>query len=202
MSIDGKIALPSRKQTRISNEEDIARVHRLRNECDGILVGIGTVMSDDPKLTVKEKYVENPRKPLRIVLDSKGRTPRDAKVLNEDAPTLIVTSQSSESTFGSARTLRLGKNTVDLHALMHHLHEMGLRKLLVEGGETVIWSFLREGLVDELRVFIGSMIIGGRMSPTMAGGEGSASFEEIIRLELKRITQIGDGALLEYEVKC
>jgi len=201
MSIDGKIALPSRKQTRISNEEDIARVHRLRNDCDGILVGIGTVLSDDPKLTVKEKYVQNAGKPLRIVLDSKGRTPPGAEVLSGDHPTLIVTSEGCESTFGQAEVARFGMEKVDLCALMGFLHDRGLRKLLVEGGETVIWSFLREGLVDELKVFVGSMIIGGEGSPTMAGGEGSASFEEIIPLVLKRSTQLGDGMLLEYEVK-
>jgi 2,5-diamino-6-(ribosylamino)-4(3H)-pyrimidinone 5'-phosphate reductase len=201
MSLDGKIALPSRKQTRISNEEDMARVHRLRNECDAILVGVGTVLSDDPELTVKEKYVEDVKNPLRIVLDSKGRTPLEAQVLKGDAPTLIVTSKGSESTFGQAEVARFGQDRVDISSLLRHLHEKGIRKVLVEGGETVIWAFLREGLADELRVFVGSMVIGGERSPTMAGGEGAAAFEDIIPLILRGSTQLGDGVLLEYEVK-
>ncbi|MCK4445175.1 MAG: 2,5-diamino-6-(ribosylamino)-4(3H)-pyrimidinone 5'-phosphate reductase [Thermoplasmata archaeon] len=201
MSVDGKISLPSRKQTRISSEEDIARVHRLRNECDAILVGVGTILADDPKLTVKEKYVENPRNPLRVVIDSEGRTPSDAEVLSGDAPTLIVTTEGCATTFGQADLTRCGEDKVDLHSLMSFLYERGVRKLLVEGGETVVWSFLKEGLVDELKVFVGSMVIGGTGSPTLAGGEGAASFDDIISLTLKNSARLGDGVLLEYEVK-
>jgi 2,5-diamino-6-(ribosylamino)-4(3H)-pyrimidinone 5'-phosphate reductase len=201
MSSDGKIALPSRKQTRISNDEDMARVHRLRNACDAVLVGIGTILSDDPKLTVKEKHVEEVNNPLRVVLDSNGRTPLNSEVLSGDSPTLIFTSESCNATFDKADVARFGTERVDLRSAMGFLHERGVRKLLVEGGETVIWSLLQEGLVDELKVFVGSMIIGGTGSPTMAGGEGAASFEEIIPLTLAGSTQLGDGLLLEYEVK-
>lgn len=201
MSIDGKIALPSRKQTRISSEEDIARVHQLRNECDAILVGVGTILSDDPKLTVKEKYVEEGRNPLRVVLDSGGRTPTNSQVLSGDAPTLIVTTEGCTTTFDRADSTRCGEEKIDLHSLMRFLYERDVRKLLVEGGETVIWSFLEEDLVDEVKVFIGSMVIGGMGSPTMAGGKGAASLEDTIPLVLKSSTQLGDGLLLEYEVK-
>lgn len=200
-SVDGKIALPSRRQTRISNDEDIARVHRLRNECDAILVGVGTILVDNPKLTVKEKYVAEVSNPLRVVLDSKGRTPLDAEVLSGDASTLIVTSESSDSTFGQADVARFGKDRVDIRATTEFLHGRGVGKLLVEGGETVIWSFLKQGLVDELKVFIGSMIIGGTSSPTVAGGEGATAFEDITLLTLQNSTRLGDGILLEYEVK-
>lgn len=202
MSVDGKIALPSRRQTRISNEEDMARVYRLRNECDAVLVGVGTIISDDPKLIVKGEYVESPKKPLRIVLDSRGRTPLDAEVLSQDAPTLIVTTVGCDSSFGDVDLARCGEERVDLHSLMEILNEKGVKRLLVEGGETVIWSFLKEGLADEVKVFIGSMVIGGTESPTMAGGGGAASLEETIPLVLKRSTRLGDGILLEYEVKC
>jgi 2,5-diamino-6-(ribosylamino)-4(3H)-pyrimidinone 5'-phosphate reductase len=201
MSSDGKTALPSRKQTRISNDEDMARVYRLRNVCDAVLVGVGTILSDNPKLTVKEKHVEEVNNPLRVVLDSKGRTPLDSEVLSDDAPTLILTSESCSSTFGEAEVARFGTKKVDLQSALEFLHERGVRKLLVEGGETVIWSFLKEGLFDELKVFVGSMVIGGTGAPTVAGGEGAASFEEIIPLTLAGATQLGDGLLLEYEVK-
>jgi len=74
MSADGKIALPTKKQIRISSEEDIKRMYQLRNESDAVLVGIGTILTDNPKLTVKETYVHHPRQPLRVILDSKCRT--------------------------------------------------------------------------------------------------------------------------------
>src|SRR5512136_1773557 len=89
MSADGKIASPMRKQMQISCDEDIKRMYRLRNECDTVLVGVGTILTDNPKLTVKEKYVKHPRQPLRVVLDSKGRTPPHALVLNNVSKTLI-----------------------------------------------------------------------------------------------------------------
>jgi len=112
MSIDGKIALANRKQMRISNEEDMKRVYMLRNECDAVLVGIGTVLNDDPKLTVKEKYVKNPSQPLRIVLDSNFRTPKNAEVMSKDAPTLIVTT-CREFKEGNIEVIKCGKGKVD-----------------------------------------------------------------------------------------
>ncbi len=200
MSADGKIALPSRRETKISNREDLVRVHKLRNEADAILVGIGTVFADDPKLTVGEKYVKPTKHPLRIVLDSKGRTPAKARVLDSSAKTLIVTNEYCTRDFPGAEVLRIGKWRVDLTALVKKLDAMGIKTLLVEGGENVLWSFLREGIADELSVFVGSMIIGGTASPTLAGGEGFRSFDRARRLKLIECRKLGDGALLRYEV--
>jgi len=81
-----------------------------------------------------------------------------------------------------------------------HLEKSGIRTLLVEGGGTVMWSFFRQGLVDEMSVFVGSMIIGGKTSPTLAGGEGFGSLEETTRLKFVSCEQLGDGVLLRYEV--
>ena len=200
MSVDGKIALPTRKETKISNREDLERVHRMRNEVDAILVGIGTILADDPKLTVGEKYAKVVKQPLRIVLDSHGRTPKTARVLNDQAKTLIVTNESCTKTFSGADVARFGKDRVDLKALVGHLEKSGIRTLLVEGGGTVMWSFFRQGLVDEMSVFVGSMIIGGKTSPTLAGGEGFGSLEETTRLKFVSCEQLGDGVLLRYEV--
>lgn len=201
MSADGKIALPSRKQTRISNEEDMKRVHELRNECDAILVGIGTVLSDNPKLTVKEAYVPNPRHPIRIVLDSRGRIPRNAEILSPDSHTIVVISEKCKHDIKGAETIVCGKECVDLRLLCDILDKKGIRTLLVEGGETVIWSFLRERIADEFYVFVGSMVIGGKNSPTSAGGEGAKNEEDIIRLTLKNAERLGDGVLLHYGVE-
>ncbi len=199
MSVDGKIALPTRKQTRISDEEDLRRVHQLRATCDAVLVGVGTILADDPKLVVNPKYASG-RNPLRVVLDSEGRTPEGAEVLSRAAPTLIVTGLDCAKTFPNAEVARLGKDAVDIPALLDYLGTNGIKRLLVEGGEEVIWSFLHERLADEVKVFVGSMVIGGRTSPTPAGGAGAQKIEEIVPLKLESAKPFGEGVLLEYSV--
>lgn len=200
MSADGKIALRTRRQTKISNEEDKKRVHWLRNSVDAILVGVETVLSDDPRLTVNERYVKSPRHPVRVVLDSKGRTPKNALVLNGASKTIIVTNDACKRVFPNAEAIRCGKDEVDLQRLMCMLEDRGIRTLLVEGGSKVIWSFLESRIADEVNIFVGSMVIGGERSPTPAGGQGAQSERSIVALRLKRSKAIGNGVLLTYEV--
>ena len=101
MSVDGKIALADGRGVRISNEEDLRRVHHLRAAADAVLVGVGTILKDDPKLTVKPEYAKG-RNPLRVVLDSDGKTPFGASVLDGSAPTLIATTADCGKTFPRA----------------------------------------------------------------------------------------------------
>lgn len=193
-SVDGKIALVGGRPLKLSCEEDMARVHRLRNECDAVLVGIGTVLADDPKLTVKERYVPECTQPLRVVLDTHFRTPEDAEVMKPVAPTLIVTC-CTEFTRDHVEVIKCGDERIDLSALMEVLHRRGIRKLLVEGGSTVIWSFLKEQLVDEMTVFVAPLVIGGD-APSIAGGEGAGSERETIRFELQGVERLGTGYLV------
>ncbi len=199
MSVDGKIALADGRGVRISNEEDLRRVHQLRAQADAILVGVGTVLKDDPKLTVKPKYAKG-RSPLRVVLDSDGKTPRNASVLDGSAPTLIATTADCDETFPHAEVFRGGKDEVDLRGLLDHLENRGVKSVLVEGGSATIWSFLRHRLADELKVFVGSAVLGGQSAPTLAGGEGARSLEDAVRLLLEKAEPLGDGMLLEYTV--
>ncbi len=200
MSADGKIALKTRRQTPISNEEDKKRVHVLRNSSDAILVGVETVISDNPKLTVKEKYVKNPRHPIRVVLDSNGRTPSDSLVFDGKAETIIVTSEGCSKTFPNAKTIRCGRDDVDIPRLIPILEGMSIKKLLVEGGSTIIWSFLKNRLADEVNIFIGSIVIGGERAPTPAGGDGASETLEMVPLRLKGAKVLGSGVLVRYEV--
>lgn len=204
MSADGKIASPTRKQIRISCEEDIERMYRLRHDCDAILVGIGTILEDDPKLTVKEKYVKNPKQPLRVILDSKGRTPFHALVLNETAKTLIITAQGRMKRYNKPHieVVECQSDTeglLDVHHVLELLYQRGVRKLLVEGGGTVIWSFLKNKVVDDLFIFIGPCIIGGKNTPTIADGRGIDT-GEVIALKISDVQLLGSGVLIHYQL--
>jgi len=205
MSADGKIASPTRKQMRISCDEDIERMYRLRNECDAVLVGIGTILADDPKLTVKEKYVKHPKQPLRIVLDSKGRTPAHALVLNDVTKTLIITAKGKEKTYKGSHIEVVGCKTdrngfIDVKGVLDFLYQKGVRTLLVEGGGTVIWNFLKNKVVDDLYIFIGSCIIGGKDTPTVAEGEGIKSEKDSIPLKIVEVKRVGSGLLIHYQL--
>lgn len=193
MSADGKIAGPERKQVRISSEEDLARVKQLRRDYDGILVGAGTVIADDPHLTVKGlPYDENP---VRFVLDRLGRTPQNARVLDMNARTVIITGTDCQTVWEDAETIRADS----LITAMKAIGDMGIKSLIVEGGGETIASFFRDGLVDKFTVFVGSQIIGGRTSPTPADGDGRV-VPEGLRLSLEDAEILGDGVLLTYMV--
>lgn len=197
MSIDGKIALPGKKQARISSEEDMKRVHKLRSQVDAILVGIGTIISDNPKLTVKKEYVKKAKNPIRIVLDSYFRLPENAEVLSPDAKTIVVTT-CKEYKKGLLEVIKCGEGEkVDIEKLMGILYDRGIKKLLVEGGSTIIWEFLSKHLFNELHVYIAPFVIGGD-APTMAGGEGIKSIEEAIKLQIFAIEKYGEGVVLKF----
>ena len=194
MSADGKIAGAERKQVSISSDEDKTRVKALRKQYDSVLVGVGTVIADDPHLTVKGlPYDENP---IRIVLDPNGRTPDDALVVNGSAPTVIVTNGDCERTWKNVNVIRSGKD-IDLPDVLDRLSVLGIESILVEGGGETIASFFRDGLVDRYTVFVGSLIIGGRSAPTPVDGEGWAN-NGGIGLTLTNTEILGDGALLTY----
>ena len=205
MSADGKIALPSRKQLRISSNEDIKRVHQLRNNCDAVLIGIETVLSDDPKLTVKKEYVKNPKQPLRVVLDSLGRTPKDALVVNKDAKTVLIVTKGNEPEFDEDHIEVIGytpdnEEHIRLSSVLKLLSDKGVNTLLVEGGGTVIWNFLKHKCVDDLYVYIGPFVIGGKTTPTFADGDGIKNEDERIALRILEVNRLGPGLLLHYQL--
>lgn len=198
MSLDGKMASPSGEQMRISCDEDIKRMYQLRNEADAVLVGIDTVISDNPKLTVKNKYVKNPKQPNRIVLDTNCKTPEDALVVNNVSKTIIVVGRKCKKKYKENVEImecKTKKGIIDLHDLLEKIYKKGIRKLMVEGGSTVITNFLKEKLADDIFIYVGSMIIGGRNTPSLIKGD-------ILNIKLKLVEtkKIGSGVLLHYKI--
>lgn len=211
MSADGKIATMERKQTRISGSLDIERVDELRASSDAIMVGIGTVLSDNPNLTVKsqkrrEKRTAQglPENPVRIVVDSTARTPVDADILKKGNGRRIIAVSESAPT-GKVNELEKladiivsGKRSVELGNLLFELKKQGIERLMVEGGATLNWGLVSGGLVDEIYTFIGNIIIGGVNAPTLVDGKGLRS--EFCRLRLVSCEKLEEGVLIKWKV--
>lgn len=196
MSADGKIAGEDRAQVRISSDEDKTRVKSMRKKYDAILVGVGTVIADDPHLTVKDgDYDTNP---IRIVLDPHGRTPDEAQVLDERAPTVMVTLEDCDAEWDCEEIIRAGKETIDLEKVMEELAEFGIENIIVEGGGRTIASFFKAKMVDRYTVFIGGLVIGGAGAPTPCDGDGWVA-DGGVRMDLRDCEVLGNGALLTFE---
>jgi 2,5-diamino-6-(ribosylamino)-4(3H)-pyrimidinone 5'-phosphate reductase len=196
MSADGKIAGTERKQIRISSDEDKDRVTGLRKRYDAVLVGVGTVLADDPHLTVKGlDYDDNP---IRIIIDPNGRTPDDALVLDERAPTIMITSSACVREWDCEETIRFDGELCLSDILETLAEEISIESILVEGGGETIAAFFREGLVDLYTVFVGGLIIGGKNAPTPADGEGWVS-DGGVKMVLKDSTVMGNGVVLTFE---
>ncbi len=210
MTLDGKIATEN-GSSNISGEEDLKRVHELRKECDAIMVGIGTVMADDPRLTVHKVDANPDDNPLRVVVDSKCRTPIDARITNEDAKTVIAVANEYKDDFLKSEKYQTFKNRgvkfffsgsehVDLVSLMNYLHEEGIEKLMLEGGATLNFSMIKSGLIDEIRICIAPMIVGGAKAKTFFDGEGFPVMDLAARLELVDSYSLGKDLILTYKV--
>ncbi len=214
VSADGKLSTRERRQVKISGTEDFERVDELKAGCDAIMVGIGTVLADDPSLTVKSsklisERVRNgkPEHPVRIVVDSHARTPVEAKILHKGSGVrVIATSHAAPAEEITrlkqyAQVMQCGDERVDLTVLMEKLVEMGINRLMVEGGGTLIFSMLAAGLVDELIMFVGNMIIGGKDAPTLADGSGFISEADFLSLERVSVIPMDEGILLHWKVR-
>jgi len=212
VSVDGKLSSRRREQVAISGADDFDRVDRIRAAADAVLVGVGTVLADDPHLTLDEedRRVQRlrdgrPGNPARVVADSRARTPTDARVLDDEATTYLLVSDEADSgrladlRDAGAEVIAAGGDDgrVDLRTALDALERAGIERVMVEGGGEVIASLFDEGLVDELTLYVGSLVIGGRDAPTLADGEGFV--EDFPRLDLVDVARVDDGVLLSYE---
>ena len=205
MSLDGKIATRTGHAHWITGPEARREAHRLRDCHDAILVGLGTILADDPRLTTRlpaaEAGVGGPSHPLRVVLDSRARTPLTAAMLQPRTPgsTLIVTTEHAP--FRAARALETAgaevmvlparDGRVDLPVLLRELGRRGINSVLVEGGGLLLGSFFTAGLVDRVVAFIAPVIIGGAGAPAPVAGRGAETMDDALRLGNVEIRRYG-----------
>lgn len=194
MSLDGKIATRTGESRWISGEESRLHGHRLRHIHDAIIVGVNTVITDDPQLTARLAG-EDARQPLRVVLDSQLRLRMSAKVVGPN--TLIATTRGGR--MGAAEVLRLpaaADGRVALEPLLDELGKRGILSVLVEGGSEVHASFFAAGLVDKVHAYVAPQIIGGREALGPVGGAGVEHLADAVSLRELDATRIGTDLLI------
>lgn len=209
MSLDGKIATATGESKWITSEAARLRVHEMRDRVDAILVGVGTVLKDDPSLTTRlpDRLGVDA---IRIVVDSAGRTPINAKIFNREssAKTIIAsTDQISASRISafesrSAEVLIVDsvEDRVDLKSLMIELGKRNITSVMIEGGSEMGDSAIRSGIVDKVIFFIAPKLIGGRDAPTPIGGDGFAKLASAIEVKNWQISQIGSDLVIEGDL--
>ena len=201
-TLDGRIAAEDGTSQWITSAESRAEVHLLRAGCDATVVGSGTQRADNPNLAVRANsdprldlsIVDNPdRQPLRVVLDSDARTPRDAEVCDDAAPTLIVVAEDADASHldGAVEVLRVRRadRGLDLHAVLAGLLARGVRAIFLEGGPTLAGSFIAQGLVDRVVNYVAPALLGSGKSGL--GDAGIRSMADILRLDLVDVARSG-----------
>jgi len=206
MTLDGKTATKSGDSKWISGELSREYVHHLRNRYSSILVGLNTVVNDNPELTTRLEGVIT-RNPVRIIVASKGRIPADAKVLAIDENRRTIVVSTGDITEEKAMYLKnkgaeiiitdKKEGKTDIRQLMEELKKKGIDSLMVEGGGTVAAAFLEEGLVDKVAFFIAPVIIGGKGAPTPVMGDGADIIKDGFRLKYQSVTTFDQDVLIE-----
>lgn len=200
-SLDGRLALAGGLRAMLSSTEDLVRVQRLRAHADAILVGVGTVIKDDPSLRVHWELLGEPpgKNPTRVVVDASGRTPDQARVLDGSTPTIIATSERARRTFPSTvHTIVAGKTKVDFGELFPLLYELGIRRLMVEGGAEILSSVLRARLFDRFTVYYAPVVVGGTTAPSMVSGIETHAPDEEVPMDLVSLERLGEGYVAAY----
>lgn len=209
MTVDGKIAT-HQGDSAISSKDDLIRVHKLRDSVDGIIVGISTVLADNPRLTIRLGRKQPKEKHLtRIIIDSMGRIPLDSQILRTASKIKTIVAVTKLAHTNVRRKIKktgaivivAGKDTVDLKRVLWTIQKMGIKKILVEGGGEINWSLLSLGIVNELIVTIAPKIVGGRQATTLVEGEGYSRVSQGLKLQLKKVRMQNSGELvLHYKL--
>lgn len=207
ITLDGKIAAADRLKFDLSSHEDRMRMGVLRDQAGVVIVGAGTLRSEDPPPFVRgQNHTPGTDRPAFtwVILTRSLDVPVQSKVVSSEEVRTIVVAPSRASNPGKETALgrraeiwHLGDSEIDLSALLGRLSECGYRRVLVEGGGEVNFSFLSAGLVDELHVTLCPYVLGGKTAPTLAGGAGFGAAVPL-ELELVKMERVGDELFLQY----
>ena len=202
ISIDGKISTRT-NDSKLSSKDDSIRLHKLRSTVDAILIGKNTLLQDDPLLTVRHTKGKNP---IRIILDSKGTIPINSKIIktsNEILTIVAVSKKISKVNLLKLKKLPIeiivaGENSVNLKLLMKKLSNKKIKTVLVEGGGTINWEFIKNNLFNELIVTLCPYLIGGNDATSFIEGKGFAKISNSPNLKLKSIKRLKNYLVLNY----
>lgn len=208
MSIDGKIST-RRNDSSFSSRKDWIRVHKLRSSVDGIVIGISTVLEDNPMLSVRY-YSKGTKDPVRIIVDSNARIPLNSRIIrsSKNIQTIVATTPNAstrkikELKKAGVQILVSGKRKVNIKKLFQQLENLGLKRILVEGGGEINWSVLKIGLANELIVTISPVVVGGRDAKTLVEGDGIANITSGIKMRLtKTLINYKNEIVLFYKLR-
>lgn len=206
-SLDGKVAARDGSSRWITGESARADVHRLRAWSDAIVVGAGTALVDDPSLTVREPGYRG-RPPLRVLVDARGRVPATGDLFDGAAPTLVATTElapadrRAEWIEAGAEVSVYGSDAhgVPLAELVAALGKRDVQGVLLEGGPTLAFSAVEEGVVDKVVVYLAPKLIGGAEAPTVLGGRGFFPIAKAVELRVRSFDRVGDDLRVEADV--
>ena len=203
ITLDGKLATRN-GDSKLSSKADKNRVHKLRSKVDAILIGKNTVKIDDPVLSAHNTRKKNP---IRIILDSNATISSNSRILKtcSKIPTIIVVSKKAQKKNlhklekFPVQVIVCGNDTVKVKKLLVILRKKGIKNILVEGGGTTNWTFVKENLVDEAIITITPYLVGGMAATTLVDGDGFSTIAKSIRLKLKNVTKMKNEVILHYE---
>ena len=203
ITLDGKLATRT-GDSKLSSKADKIRVHKLRSKVDAILVGKNTAKIDDPLLSVRNIKKKNP---VRIILDSNATIRTSSRILKtcSKIPTIIAVSKSAQKKNLQrlekfpVQVIICGKYTVNVKKLLGILKKKGIKNILVEGGGTTNWAFVKENLVDEAIITITPYLVGGMHATTLVDGDGFSTIAKSIKLKLKNVTKTKNEVVLHYK---
>lgn len=205
MTLDGKISTATGDSKWVSGKQSREYVHRLRNRVSAILVGVGTVIADDPMLTTRLEGVKTSN-PVRIIVDTRGRIPMESKIVNTsgEVPTILATTELAsadalvalEAKGIDIMVVPVKEGRVDIAHVVARLGEMGIDSILVEGGGAIGYSFLEERLIDKVLFFIAPKLVGGDDSKSPLGGRGIQLMKDAVELSDVKTSPIGEDILV------
>ncbi|MFB5630815.1 MAG: 2,5-diamino-6-(ribosylamino)-4(3H)-pyrimidinone 5'-phosphate reductase [Nitrosopumilaceae archaeon] len=202
MTLDGKIASKT-GDSELSSKQDKIRIHRLRSKVDAILVGSNTVKRDNPLLTTRYTRGKNP---IRIILDSHGNINKKSRIIktSNKIQTIIAVSKSAPKKNITnlkkypIEIIESGNKLINIKNLLRILYKKKIKTLLIEGGGTVNWEFVKQGLVDEVIITITPYLLGGKNAISLIDGNGFSKIQNAMKLKLKKTSRFGNEIVLYY----